>query len=112
MFSLNSIKKICITGIASSLVLIALAAPSANAVVLDSNVYLRYTAARSSLLQSESLLQRDYDNIQKQIDDLNRQNNDRSLTPRINDLSHSLDQTYFNIRKIRENIKMLDLTVL
>lgn len=112
MFSLNSIKKICVAGMASSLVLIALSAPSAKAVVLDSNVYKKYTAARSSLLMIESGLQKDYDNLQKQIDLLNKQNRDRSLTPQIDDLSRSLDQTFFDLRKVRQNIKSLDLMML
>jgi hypothetical protein len=112
MFSLNSIKKVCAAGVVSSVALIALAAPSVKAVVLDSNVYSRYTAARSTLLTIESNLQKDYDNLQKQIDLLNRQNSDRSLTPQIDDLSRSLDQTYLYLRKVRQDIKILDRAIL
>lgn len=112
MFSLNSIKKICVTGIASSLVLIALLAPSANAVVYDSNIFSQYQSVRARLLVKESSLLKDYDDLQKQIDLLNRQNNDRSLTPAIDGLSRSLDQTYDDIRKVRQDIKSLDLKML
>jgi peptidoglycan hydrolase CwlO-like protein len=112
MLSLNSFKKICVAGVASSLVLIALSAPSVNAVVLDSNAYSRYTAARSNLLTVENDLQRDYDSLQRQVDLLNRQNKDRRLTPQINDLSRALDQTYSELCKVRQNIRSLDLMVL
>ncbi len=90
MFLQNSIKKICVTAIASSLVLIALVAPSAKAVVLDSNVYSQYSAVRGRLLVKESSLLRDYDDLRKQLDELNRSNNDKSLTPTIDGLSRSL----------------------
>ena len=96
----------------TSLVLIAFAAPNANAVVLDPNVYSQYTAARSDLLTIESGLLKDYDDLQQQIDSLHKQNIDRSLTPQIDDLSRSLDQTYFDLRRVRQDIKSLDLSIL
>lgn len=112
MNSLNSIKKFCVTGMASSLVLIALVAPSANAVVLDSNIYSQYQAVRSRLIVKENDLLKDYDKLQKEIDLLNRQNNDNSLTPTIDGLSRALDTTYSDLRKVRQDIKALDLKML
>jgi len=112
MFSLNSIKKICITGMASSFVLIALAIPSAKAVVLDSNVYARYRTVRASLLIKETSLLKDYDDLQKQIDLLQRQNDNRTMSSQIDGLSRSLDQTYLDLRQVRLDIKSLDRTVL
>lgn len=109
MFS-NSIKQIMAAGIAS-MVLIAVAAPSANAVV-DSNIYSQYQAVRSRLLVKETNLLKDFDDLQKKIDLLHRQNEDHSLTPTIDSLSKSLDQTYDDIRKIRQDIKLLDLKML
>lgn len=110
MFSNSSTKKI-LAGALSSLVLIALSAPSAKAVV-DSNIYSQYQAVRSRLLVKENGLLKDYDQLQKQIDLLNRQNQDRSLTPTIDGMSKTLDQTYDDIRKIRQDIKALDLKML
>ncbi|MBX9689767.1 MAG: hypothetical protein K2X27_23865 [Candidatus Obscuribacterales bacterium] len=112
MFSLNTIKKISVAGLASSLVLIAVVAPSANAVVLDSNIYSQYQGVRSRLLVKETGLLKDYDDLQKQIDLLNRQNNDRSLSPQIDNLSRVLDQTYSDLRKVRQDIRALDLKML
>lgn len=111
MYSLNSIRKICVTGMASSMILIALTAPSANAVV-DSNIYSQYQAVRTRLVVKENGLLKDYDDLQKQIDLLNRQNNDRSLTPTIDGLSRTLDATYSDIKKIRQDIRSLDLKML
>ncbi len=110
MYSLNSIKKFCVTGMAS-LMLISLAAPSANAVV-DSNIYSQYQAVRSRLVLKENSLLKDYDDVQRQIDLLNRQNTDRSLSPTIDNLSRTLDATYSDIKKVRQDIKSLDLKML
>ena len=112
MFSLNTIKKICVLGMALSLVMIALVSPDAKAVVLDSNVYEQYRADRSDLLSKEACLVKDYDDLQRQVDYLNRQNTGHSLTPQINDLGRSLDETYYDLRKVRQDIKSLDQSIL
>lgn len=111
MFSQNSIKKVCVAGMAASLVLIALSAPSAKAVVADSTVYSQYQNVRFRLLNKEQRLQRDYDQMQKRLDDLMKAN-DKNLDPQINDLSRSLDSTYYNLRKVRMDIKDLDSKML
>ncbi|MBX9723894.1 MAG: hypothetical protein K2X81_20980, partial [Candidatus Obscuribacterales bacterium] len=79
MFSQISLKKICVMGMASSLILIA-SAQSAKAVVLDSNVYSQYSAVRGRLLVKETALLKDYDDLRKQLDEVQRANNDKSLT--------------------------------
>ncbi len=112
MFSQNSFKKICVIGIASSLVLIALFAPSAKAVVLDSNVYSQYQAVRGRLLVKENTLLKDYDDLRKQLDELNRSNNDKSLTPTIDGLSRAVDDKFLDLRQLRQDIKALDLKML
>ncbi len=109
MFSQSTIKKIFVAGMALAFILIA--APSANAVV-DSNIYGQYQALRARLITKENSLLKDYDDTQKQIDLLHRQNDDRSLTPTINDLSRTLDATYDDLRKTRQTIKDLDLKML
>ena len=111
MFSLNSIKKISVAGMAASLVLIALTAPSAKAVVADSNIYSQYQNVRFKLLNKEQRLQREFDGMQKVIDDL-RKANDKSLEPQINDLSRTLDGAYYNLRQVRMDIKDLDSKML
>lgn len=110
MFSQNSIK-VCVTGMAASLVLLALTAPSANAVVADSNVYTQYQSVRVSLLNKEQRLQRDFDVLQKTIDDLKKAN-DKSLDRQIDDLSRVLDSTYSKLRNVRLDIKDLDSRML
>lgn len=106
MFS-NSIKKVAVSGMALSLVLIAMNAPSAKAVVADSNVYSQYQTVRVSLLNKEQRLQRDFDALQKTIDDL-RKANDKNLDKTIDDLTRSLDNTYLRLRNVRLDIKDLD----
>lgn len=97
---------------AASLILFAFAAPSAEAVVLDSNVYAQYQTLRTRLLSQEANLLRDYDDLQKKIDTLNRQNVDRSLTPTIDGLSKTLDKTFDDLRKVRQDIKVLETQML
>lgn len=111
MYSLNSLKKFCVAGMASSLILIALTAPSANAVV-DSNIYSQYQAVRSRLVVKEGSLLKDFDDLRKQMDVLNKQNSDQSLSPTLDGLSRTLDATYSDIKKIRQDIKSLDLKML
>lgn len=110
MNSQISIKKICIA--IASLVLIVLAAPNANAVVLDSNIYAQYQSVRTRLLVKETDILKDYDSLQKQIDLLKKQNDDRSLTPAIDGLCRTLDQTFSDLQKVRQDIKSLDLKML
>jgi peptidoglycan hydrolase CwlO-like protein len=111
MNSQNQIKKICVA-IASSLVLVVLAAPNANAVVLDPNIYAQYQSARTRLLVKETDLLKDFDSLQKQIDLLKKQNDDRSLTPTIDGLCRAQDQTFADLQKVRQDIKSLDLKML
>ncbi|MBX9571220.1 MAG: hypothetical protein K2X77_20150 [Candidatus Obscuribacterales bacterium] len=106
MFS-NSIKKVTVSGMALSLILVALNAPSAKAVVADSNVYSQYQSVRVNLLNKEQRLQKDFDALQKTIDDL-RKANDKNLDKTIDDLSRSLDNTYLKLRNVRLDIKDLD----
>ncbi len=112
MFSQISFKKICVMGMASSLILIASAAQSAKAVVLDSNVYSQYSAVRGRLLVKETAMLKDYDDLRKQLDELQRANNDKSLTPTIDGLSRSIDDKFQDIRRLQQDIKALDLKML
>lgn len=86
-------------------------APQANAMVMDSQVYGQYQMSRAVLLEKERSTQRDCDEIQRQIDDLNRKQ-DRDLQGQLNDLCRSLDTKYSDLRRIRLQIRDVELKML
>lgn len=106
-------RKIKIWSAAASLALIAFASfvPQVEAVVLDSNIYGQFQTLRTRLLSKEADLLRDYDAIQKKIDLLHK-HQDPSLTPTIDGLSKALDQAYSDLRKVRQDIKTVELQML
>ena len=77
-------------------------APQAKAMVMDSQVFSRYQASRTVLLTSEQTVQRDCDDLQMQIDDLQKRQ-DLNLQGQINDLCRSLDTKHSDLRRIRQD---------
>lgn len=86
-------------------------APQANAMVMDSQVFGQYQASRTLLLNKERSMQQDCDDLQRQIDDLNRKQ-DRDLQGQINDLCRSLDTKFSDLRRIRQQLRDVEMKML
>lgn len=110
MILATKFNRVCIIGVVAMLYALT-QAPQANAMVKDSQVFSRYQASRAILLNKEQTAQRDCDDLQKQIDDLNKQQ-DRNLQGQINDLCRSLDDKHVDLRRIRQDIKDVELKML
>lgn len=89
----------------------AIQAPSASAIVLDRGVIGKLQEQRDNLIVRERDLLRQYDDLNKQIDDINRRNDGR-LSPRLDDLSRTLNDTYSNLRQVRCDLKEVEIKLL
>ncbi len=102
----------CLLGMAvTALLALSPMAPQANAMVMDSQVFGQYQMSRSLLINKERSTQKDCDELQRQVDDLNRKQ-DRDLQGQINDLCRSLDTKYVDLRRIRQELKDLEIKML
>lgn len=83
------------------------AAP-AQAVVKDSAVVHKLTIERNSLLNKEQELQEDYADIERQLRDMQRQEDRRA----VDQLCKDMDSKYADLQGVRHSIKNLDLRLL
>jgi hypothetical protein len=86
-------------------------APQASAMVSDSQVFGRYQASRAVLLTKERNVLRDCDDLQRQLDDLYKMN-DSKVQGQINDLCRSLDLKHSDLRRIRQDLRDVELKLL
>jgi hypothetical protein len=102
----------CLTGMAvAALMSLSPFAPQANAMVMDSQVFSQFQNSRMVLLTKERTTQKECDDLQRQIDDLNNRR-DNSLQGQINDLCKSLDAKHLDLRRIRHDIRDVELKML
>lgn len=97
-------------GVLLALTIISLttfAAP-ARAVVKDSSVVHKLTIERNSLLNKEEQLQEDYADIERQLRELQRQDDKRA----VDQLCKDMDVKYADLQGVRHSIKNLDLRLL
>ncbi len=110
MIRATKFNRVCIIGVVAMLSVLTLA-PQANAMVKDSQVFSRYQASRAVLLTKEQTAQKDCDDLQRQIDDLYKRQ-DNQLQGQINDLCRSLDSKHVDLRRIRQDLRDVELRML
>lgn len=88
----------------SGAISLSFAQEPAKAVISDPEVYNQLQDQRQDLLERESQLLRDRDDLNRQIDNLKRRN-DPKLRPLLNNLCKTLDTTYSQLQQTRAEIR-------
>lgn len=105
-----ALQKISITAMAVAMVVLQAACP-AQAVSNDPTVAVQLQQTRSSLIVKERDLLRDYDDLNRQINDLMRRN-DRSFNSRIDELSRKANDKFGDIRQVRLDLRDVETKLL
>jgi hypothetical protein len=90
---------------------VGIAQQPAAATITDPTAIFRLQNTRNVLLQQESKLIRDQDELNRQIWDLKRQN-DARFNPQLNDLSDQLDDNYSKLQKTRWQLRQVQNALL
>jgi hypothetical protein len=83
----------------------------ANALVGDVSAVRNFREKRNILRAEENSLLIDFDELRKQIDDLNRRN-DPSFDRQLDDLHRRLNETYANLQRIRMDLRDVELKMM
>jgi len=89
----------------------AMQALPAKAVVYDAGAIRQLQERVHSLKSKENTLLVDFDEIKKQLDDLQRRN-DPALDRRINELTKQLDSKYSDLQRVRLDLRDLEIKLL
>lgn len=99
------------SGLLAAMTLISLTmsvAPS-QAIVNDYSVFGKIQQEKNTLLNKEQRLLQDFDDLQRQLRDLQKRDND----PRaVDELCRDIDKKYVEVQDVRYNLRQLDLRLL
>lgn len=105
------VKRIFLASLTLSMLVIGFEAKEANAFVSTTKIFNQYQTRKTELLSEERDLEQDLVDLQRKIDELVGKR-DTGLSGQINDLSRSWDDTYYDLRRVRQDIRDLNLKML
>lgn len=84
-------------------------APPSEAIVRDPAVVSKLKDERSTLLLKEQRLMQDYDDLQRQLQDLQKRD---AESRSVDELCRSIDTKYTDLQDVRHSIKNVDIRLL
>ncbi|MBY0356851.1 MAG: hypothetical protein K2W82_02535 [Candidatus Obscuribacterales bacterium] len=105
------VKRIFLASLTLSMLVVGFEAKEAKAFVSTTKIFNQYQARKTELLSEERDLEQDLVDLQRKIDELVGKR-DNGLSGQINDLARSWDDTYYDLRRVRQDIRDLNLKML
>lgn len=104
---LTALSLIALTALA-----VNLSSQPASAYVTDPTAISMLQNSRKDLLVRESKLMRDQDDLNRQINDLKKSDNDPQVRYAINDLCQKLDSKYAQLQRTRWELKQIEQSLM